>query len=76
MDVVETGEVRVSMTREQFLEWNPDEGFLYEYDNGFAVQTTGRKKEERYIIRKSRKHSKRLLHMPSGVICTKKTTFG
>lgn len=50
-DVVETGEVRISMTKEQFLQWNPDEGFLYEYDNGFAVQTTGTRKNERYIIR-------------------------
>ena len=50
-DVVETGEVRTLMTKEQFLQWNPDEGVLYEYDNGFAVQTTGTKKNERYIIR-------------------------
>ncbi|GAB3641744.1 Uma2 family endonuclease [Spirosoma arcticum] len=54
-DVVETGEVRISMTKEQFLQWNPDEGFLYEYDNGFAVQATGMKKKERYIIRNIQK---------------------
>ena len=54
-DVVETGEVRVPMTKEHFLQWNPDEGFLYEYDNGFAVQTTGMKKTERYIIRNIQK---------------------
>lgn len=44
-------EVRIPMTKAQFGQWNPDDGFLYEYENGFAVRTTGMKKNERYIIR-------------------------
>lgn len=46
----EIDDVRVPMSKEAFLDWNPDDGFLYEYDNGFAEQTTGMKKNERYII--------------------------
>lgn len=46
----EVDDVRIAMSKETFLNWNPDDGFLYEYDNGFAEQTTGMKKEERYII--------------------------
>lgn len=45
----EVDDVRIPMSKETFLNWNPDDGFLYEYDNGFAEQTTGMKKEERYI---------------------------
>ncbi|MBC7891455.1 MAG: hypothetical protein H7Y12_04505 [Sphingobacteriaceae bacterium] len=47
--------VRVPMTKEQFIAWNPDDGFLYEYENGFALQTTGMKKEERYLFRNLQK---------------------
>lgn len=50
-EVIVSTEVRIPMTKEQFLTWDADDGFLYEYDNGFAVQTTGMKKKERYIIR-------------------------
>ncbi|MBC7570392.1 MAG: Uma2 family endonuclease [Spirosoma sp.] len=46
----ETDEVRIAMSKETFLNWSPDDGFLYEYDNGFAEQTTGMKRRERYII--------------------------
>jgi|GEM_PF-6686891 len=42
--------VRVAMTKERFLAWNPESEFLYEYEDGFALQTTGTKKEERYLI--------------------------
>lgn len=38
------------MSKEALLEWNPDDGFLYEYANGFAEQTTGVNNKERYII--------------------------
>ena len=38
------------MSKETFLNWSPDDGFLYEYDNGFAEQTTGMKRKERYVI--------------------------
>lgn len=42
---------RIEMTRAEFLNWNPDDGVLYEFDAGFAEPTTGMKKEERYIVR-------------------------
>lgn len=46
----EIDDVRIPMLKEAFLNWNPDDGFLYEYNSGFAEQTTGMKKEERCII--------------------------
>lgn len=46
----EVADVRIPMPKAQFLNWNPDDGFLYEYDNGYAEQTTGMKKNERYIV--------------------------
>lgn len=46
----EVDDVRIPMSKQAFINWNPDDGFLYEYDNGFAEQTSGMKKEERYII--------------------------
>ena len=30
--------IRIPMSKTAFLNWNPDDGFLYEYDNGFAEQ--------------------------------------
>ena len=42
--------VRIPMSKETFVNWSPDDGFLYEYNNGFAEQTTGMKRNERYII--------------------------
>ena len=42
--------VRIPMSKAAFMNWNPDDGFLYEYDNGFAEQISGMKKKERYII--------------------------
>jgi len=41
---------RVPMTKAQFLTWNPEDEFLYEYKNGFALRISGMKKEERYLI--------------------------
>lgn len=46
----EVKEVRIPMSKETFGNWSPDDGYLYEYDNGFAEQTTGMKRNERYII--------------------------
>lgn len=43
--------IRIEMTKSEFLNWDPDDGFLYEFDAGFAEPTTGMKKEERYIVR-------------------------
>lgn len=45
----EVDDVRIPMSKQTFMNWNPDDGFLYEYDNGFAEQTSGTKKQERYI---------------------------
>ena len=42
--------VRIPMSKERFLNWNPDDDFVYEFDNGFAEPTTGMKKDERYLI--------------------------
>ncbi len=41
---------RLPMTKEQFLNWSPDTGLLFEFENGFAEPTTGMKKEERYLV--------------------------
>lgn len=42
--------VRIPMSKERFLNWNPDDDFVYEFDNGLAEPTTGMKKGERYLI--------------------------
>lgn len=47
---VEVDEIRIPMSKETFLNWSPDDGYLYEYDSGCAEQTTGMKRKERYII--------------------------
>lgn len=46
----EVDDVRISMSKQAFMNWSPDDGFLYEYDNGFAEQTSGIKNKEFYII--------------------------
>ena len=46
----ETSVIRIPMSKERFLNWNPDDDFVYEFDNGFAEPTTGMKKDERYLI--------------------------
>lgn len=46
----EVDDVRIPMSKAAFINWNPDDGFLYEYDNGFAEQTSGMKNKEFYII--------------------------
>lgn len=43
--------VGIPMSKEQFLNWNPDNGFLYEFENGLAIPTNGMRKEERYLVR-------------------------
>lgn len=58
-EVVVSTEVRIPMTKEQFLTWDTNDDFLYEYDNGFAVQPTGMGKKERYIIRNIQKAFRR-----------------
>lgn len=42
--------VRISMSKETFVNWSPDDDYLYEYDNGFVWQITGMKNNERHII--------------------------
>ncbi|CAN5280729.1 hypothetical protein BH09BAC4_BH09BAC4_51710 [soil metagenome] len=44
--------VGIPMTRQRFLSWNPDDGFLYEFENGLAIPTDGMKNVERPIIQK------------------------
>ena len=43
--------VGIPMSKQRFLNWSPDDGFLYEFDNGIAIPTDGMKKEERYLVR-------------------------
>ena len=42
--------VGIPMSKEQFLSWNPESNFLYEFDNGLAIPTDGMKKAERYLV--------------------------
>lgn len=48
----EKAAVGIPMSKEQFLNWHPDEGFLYEFANGLAIPTDGMKNVERPIIQK------------------------
>lgn len=41
--------VGIPMSKQRFLNWNPDDDFLYEFDNGTAIPTDGMKKAERYL---------------------------
>jgi len=45
----------IPMSKQQFLNWNGDDAFLYEFDNGIAIPTDAIKKEERYIVRNIQK---------------------
>ena len=47
---IEVDDIRIPMSKQTFMNWSPDDGYLYEYDNGFAWQITGMKNNERYII--------------------------
>jgi Uma2 family endonuclease len=49
-DEPEVAEVRIPMSKETFLRWNPENEFQYEYDNGFAEQTMGMKNIEYYLV--------------------------
>ncbi|QDK77066.1 Uma2 family endonuclease [Spirosoma sp. KCTC 42546] len=42
--------IGIPMSKQQFLNWNPDDGFLYEFENGLAIPTDGMKKAERYLV--------------------------
>ena len=51
IDEPEVADVRIPMTKAEFLTWNPDDGFLYEYDGEFAEQNHAMKNTERYLVR-------------------------
>lgn len=40
----------IPMSKQQFLNWNGDDAFLYEFDNGMVIPTDGMKKGERYLV--------------------------
>jgi len=40
----------IPMSKQQFLNWNGDDEFLYEFDNGIVIPTDGMKKAERYLV--------------------------
>ncbi len=44
--------IGVPMSKQRFLNWNPDDGFLYEFENGLAIPTDAMKNIERPIIQK------------------------
>ena len=46
----EAAVVGIPMSKQRFLNWNPDDGFLYEFDNNLAIPTDGMKKAERYLV--------------------------
>lgn len=50
-DEPEVADVRIPMTKAEFLNWHPDEGFLYEYDGEYAEQIHTRQNTERYFVR-------------------------
>lgn len=41
----------IPMSKQRFMNWNPDDGFLYEFESGFAIPTDAMRKEERYLVR-------------------------
>ena len=47
----EVADVRIPMTKAEFLRWNPDDSFLYEYDGQYAEQNHAMKNTERYLVR-------------------------
>lgn len=51
IDEPEVADVRIPMTKAEFLTWNPDDGFLYEYDGEYAEQNHAMKNTERYLVR-------------------------
>ena len=44
--------VGIAMSKKQFLNWNGDDTYLYEFDNGFAIPTEAMKNIERPIMQK------------------------
>lgn len=47
--------VGIPMSKQEFLNWNPEDDFLYEFDNELAIPTDGMRKEERYLVRNIQK---------------------
>lgn len=47
----EVADVRIPMTKAEFLNWNPDDEFLYEYDGACAEQLHAMQNTERYLVR-------------------------
>lgn len=51
----------IPMSKRKFLNWNPEDGFLYEFDNGYAIPTDAMRKEERYLVRNIQKAFRKTL---------------
>jgi Uma2 family endonuclease len=47
----ERNTIQLPMRKEDFLQWNPEDGFLYEYNNGFVEQKNYMEPNQLYIIR-------------------------
>lgn len=47
--------VSIPMSKQAFLNWDGDDEYLYEFDNGYAIPTDGMRKEERYLVRNIQK---------------------
>ena len=54
-DELEIADVWIPMTKADFLSWNPDDGFLYEYDGEYAEQIHATQNTERYLVRNIQK---------------------
>ena len=51
IDEPEVADVRIPVTKAEFLKWNPDDGFLHEYDGAYAEQIHATQNTERYLVR-------------------------
>lgn len=59
----------IPMSKQRFLNWNPDDGFLYEFADGLAIPTDAMKNVERPIIQKIlRKFTQTLAYQQMGEI--------
>jgi len=54
-DDFDVADVKIPMTKVEFLNWNPDDGFLYEYDGEYAEQLHAMQNTERYLVRNIQK---------------------
>jgi Uma2 family endonuclease len=65
----ERNTIQLPMRKEDFLQWNPEDGFLYEYNNGFAEQKNYMEPHQLFIVKNiSRKFSRTQAYQAEGEI--------